>query len=179
MALHPELLRREAEGEADELREVQDGEAEVAVDDLGGLGLLHVEVQVAERARGDEAVGLGVERVADVGAGLAQRDLAGHRDDREAAALAGAVVLDDLAAERLDQPVQVEVALGVLLVAEAVARAQDVAAVEGADLEPLERALHLLLQLVEAVVLDQDPEEVLVREALLLVVEPLLGEDAR
>ena len=139
--LHAELLGLEAEREADELGEVQHGEAEVAVDDLGGLGLLHVEVEVAERAGRDQAVGAGVERVAEVGAGLPQRDLAGHRDDREAAALAGAVVLDDLAAERLDQAVEVEVALRVLLVAEAVLRAQDVAAVEGADLQAAERPL--------------------------------------
>ena len=141
MLAHPELLRLEAERQPDQLGQVQDREPEVVVDDLRRLGLLHVEVEVAERAGGHQAVGVGVERVADVGAGLAQRDLAGHRDDREAAALAGAVVLDDLAAERLDQLVEVEVALGVLLVAEAVARAQDVAAVEGADPEPLERAL--------------------------------------
>ena len=73
---------------------------------------------MAERARRDQAVGAGVERVADVGAGLAQRGLAVHRDHREAAALARAVVLDDLAAERLDHLLQVEVALGVLVVAE-------------------------------------------------------------
>ena len=72
----PSCLGLGAEREADELRQVQDGEAEVAVDDLGRLGLLHVEVEVAERAGGDEAVGAGVERVADVGAGLAQRGLA-------------------------------------------------------------------------------------------------------
>ena len=121
---HAELLRLEAEREADELRQVQDREAEVAVDDLGRLGLLHVEVEVAERAGGDQAVGAGVERVADVGAGLPQRGLAVHRDDREAAALAGAVVLDDLAAERLDHLLEVEVAVGVLVVAEPVLRAE-------------------------------------------------------
>ena len=144
---HAELLRLEAERQADELRQVQDREAEVAVDDLGRLGLLHVEVEVAERAGGDQAVGAGVERVADVGAGLAQRGLAVHRDHREAAALAGAVVLDDLAAERLDHLLQVEVALGVLVVAEPVLGPDDVAAVEGADAQAGERPLDLRLQL--------------------------------
>ena len=136
---HAQLLRLGAERQADQLRQVQDGEAEVAVDDLGRLGLLHVEVEVAERAGGDQAVGAGVERVADVGAGLAQRGLAVHRDHREAAALAGAVVLDDLAAERLDHLLQVDVAVGVLVVAEPLLGADHVAAVEGADPQAGER----------------------------------------
>ena len=68
MAGHAQLLRRGAECEADELRQVQDREAEVAVDDLGRLGLLHVEVEVAERAGGHEAVRAGVESVAEMGA---------------------------------------------------------------------------------------------------------------
>src|SRR5512139_2073596 len=131
---------------------------------------------MAEGTRRDQAVGPGVEGVPDVGASLAQRNLARHRDDREAAAFAGAVVLHDLAAQRLDQPVQVEVALGILLVAEAVLRAQDVAAVEGADPESAEGALDLLGEPVEAIVLDQDPEEVLVGEPLGVVGETLLGE---
>ena len=173
MLAHPQLLRLGAERQADQLRQVQDGEAEVAVDDLGRLGLLHVEVEVAERAGGDEAVGAGVDRVADVGAGLAQRGLAVHRDHREAAALAGAVVLDDLAAERLDHLLQVDVAVGVLLVAEALLRAHDVAAVEGPDPQAGERPLDLLGEAVEAVVLDQQPEEVLVGEAVLVL---LVGE---
>ena len=54
---HPQLLRLEAEREPDELRQVQDGQAEVAADDLGGVRLLEVEVQVAQRAGRDERVG--------------------------------------------------------------------------------------------------------------------------
>src|SRR4029450_10303559 len=106
---------------------MQHGESEIAVDDLGCLGLLHVEIEVAERAGGDQAVGAGVEGVADVGAGLPEGGLAGHGDDREAAALAGAVVLDHLATERLDQAVEVEVALGMVLVAEPGGGAKEVA----------------------------------------------------
>ena len=174
MLAHAQLLRLGAEREADQLRQVQDGEAEVAVDDLGRLRLLHVEVEVAERAGGDEAVGAGVDRVADVGAGLAQRGLAVHRDHREAAAFAGAVVLDDLAAERLDHLLQVDVAVGELAVAEALLRADDVAAVEGADPEAGERPLDLRGEAVEAVVLDQQPEEVLVVPEAVLVL--LVGE---
>src|SRR4051812_26056276 len=79
---HAELLRLEAEGQADELREVQDGEAKVPADDLCRLGLLEVEVQVAEGAGRDEAVGARIEGVAQVGAGLAEGGLAVHRDHR-------------------------------------------------------------------------------------------------
>src|SRR4051794_40058770 len=84
---HAELLRLEAEGQRDQLWEVENGEAEVAAGYLRRLGLLHVQVEVAEGARGDQAVGAGVERVGDVGAGLAQRRVAVHGDHREAAAL--------------------------------------------------------------------------------------------
>src|SRR3954451_879663 len=124
--LHPELLGLEAERQADELGEMKDGKTEIAVDDLGCLRLLHVQIEVAERTGRDQTIGVRVDRVADVGAGLPQRDLARHRDDREATALPRPVVLDDLAAECLDQTVQIEVALGVLLVSEPVLRAQDV-----------------------------------------------------
>ena len=72
--------------------------------------LLQVEVEVAQRAGRDEAVGVGVDRVAEVAAGLLQRVLAVHRDDREAAALVRAGVVDHRAAERLDQLLQVAVA---------------------------------------------------------------------
>jgi hypothetical protein len=54
----------------DELRQVQDRQAEVAADRPLGERLLQVEVEVAQRARRDEAVGLGVDRVADVAPGL-------------------------------------------------------------------------------------------------------------
>ena len=68
----PSSLGSKPERQPDELRQVQDGQAEVAADDLGGVGLLEVEVQVAQRARRDERVGAGVDRVADVAAGLAR-----------------------------------------------------------------------------------------------------------
>ena len=62
----PELVRVQAEGEADELGEVEDRQPEVAAGVALGQRLLEVEVQVAQRARRDEAVGLGVDRVAEV-----------------------------------------------------------------------------------------------------------------
>ena len=97
-----------------------------------GQRLLQVEVQVAQRAGRHQAVGVGVDRVAEVAAGLLERGLLVHRDDREAAALAHAGVLDHGAAERLDHLVQVVVARVLGVDAEAVARAHDVAAVERA-----------------------------------------------
>ena len=106
-----------------------------------GQRLLQIEVQVAQRARRDEAVGLGVDRVADVAAGLLERGLLVHRDDREAAALVLAGVLDHRAAERLDEHVQVAVARVLVVDAQPVGRADDVAAVERADLQVLQRAL--------------------------------------
>src|SRR6185503_11477765 len=85
---HPELLRLEAERQRDELWEVEDREPELATRDLRRLGLLQVEVQVAERAWRHQAVGAGVEGVTDVGARLAKRRVAVQRDHREAAAFA-------------------------------------------------------------------------------------------
>ena len=56
-----ELLGLQAEREAEELGEVQDRHVELAADDALGQRLLEVEVEVAQRARRDEAVGLGVD----------------------------------------------------------------------------------------------------------------------
>src|SRR3954451_16085762 len=45
--VHPEVLGLEAQREAHDLRQVQDRDAEVvALDELLGVGLLHVEVEV-------------------------------------------------------------------------------------------------------------------------------------
>ena len=72
--------------------------------------LLEVEVEVAQRAGRDDAVGLGVLRVPEVAFRLLQRGFLAHRDDREAAALVDARVLDDRAAERFDDLREVRVA---------------------------------------------------------------------
>ena len=73
MLVHPELLGLESEREADELRQVQHRHVQRAADDLLGQRLLEVQVEVAERARRDQAVRVRVGRVAEMGAGLAQR----------------------------------------------------------------------------------------------------------
>ena len=139
----PSSFGVEPEGEADELRQVQHRHAELAAGEPLGERLLEVEVEVAQRARRDQAVGLGVDRVAEVAAGLLERGLLVHGDDREAAALVLAGVVDHRAAERLDQLVQVAVARVVAVDAEPVGRAHDVAAVERADAQVGQRPLDL------------------------------------
>ena len=171
----PSSLGSSPRARPNQLGEMQDRHVELAADDAFGDRLLEVEVQVAQGARRHEAVGVGVDGVAEVAAGLLERGLLVHRDDREAAALAHPGVLDHGAAERVDHLVQVVVA-GVLCVdAQAIARTDDVAAVEGADLEVRQRALDFRAQRVEADLLDEQPQEVLVRQAE-LVGEPLGGE---
>src|SRR5919198_3490694 len=165
---HAELLWVEPEGEADELGQVEHGEAELAPDHALGQRLLKVEVQVAERARRHQAVGVGVDGVAQMRAGLLERGVLVHRDDRDAAALVRARVVDDGPAERLDQAVQVLVTRRIGPEAEPVARPYYVAAVERPDLEVLQRPLDPQAQLVQPDVLDQHPEEVLVDDALLI-----------
>ena len=73
---------------------MQDRHAQVALDELLGVGLLQVQVQVTQRARRDDAVGARVDRVGHVAARLAQRRRPVHRDHREAAALVRARVGD-------------------------------------------------------------------------------------
>ena len=53
----PSSLGSRPSARPDHLRQVQDGHAEVALDEARGRRLLHVQVQVAERAGGHEAVG--------------------------------------------------------------------------------------------------------------------------
>src|SRR5215208_1934516 len=97
--------------------------------------------------------------------GLAQRGGAVHRDHRKAAALARARVVHGLAPEGLDQKAEVRVALGALVEAKSLRGPHDVAAVEGSDAKPGERALHALAQSVEADLLSHEPQEVLVPPA--------------
>ena len=138
--LQAELLGLQPERQADQLGQVQDRHVQLAADDVFGERLLQVEVQVAQRAGRHQAVGVGVDRVAEMAAGLLERGLLVHRDDREAAALAHAGVLDHGAAERLDHLLEVVVARVLGVDPQALARAHDVAAVEGADLQVGQRA---------------------------------------
>ena len=69
MPVHPKLLGLEAEGQAQQLRQVQHREAELPAHGLGRDGLLEVEVEVAKGSGHDQAVSLGIDRVAQVTAG--------------------------------------------------------------------------------------------------------------
>src|SRR5271163_4392343 len=85
VAVQAKLLRIEAESQPNQLGKVQDRHVELAADNAFCDRLLEVEVQVAERARGHEAVGVRIDGVAQVAPGLLERGLLVHRDDREAA----------------------------------------------------------------------------------------------
>ena len=63
--LIPSSLGARPEGQPDELGQVQDRQAELTAGGLGGQRLLQVEVEVAQRAGDDQAVGVGVDRVAE------------------------------------------------------------------------------------------------------------------
>ena len=112
-----------------------------------GLELLlpRVEREVAERARRDHRVGAGLHRLLDRLDQLAERRLLARLDDREAAALDLRRVVDRLAAagrdDRLERPRPVRI-----LEAEDLRRAQDLAAVERRDLQPLQALVRDLLR---------------------------------
>ena len=91
---------------------------------------------MAERARRHDRVGAGLHRLLDRLDQLAERRLLAGLDDREAAALELRRVVDRLAATRLDDPLERRRPVGILE-AHQLRRAQDLAAVERRDLEPL------------------------------------------
>ena len=72
MLAESELLGLQPKGQPNHLGKVQHGEAEVALDVLGGGGLLQVEVEVAERAGRDQAIRARVEGVGHMATRLAQ-----------------------------------------------------------------------------------------------------------
>ena len=114
---------------------------------------------MAERARRDHHVGAGLDRLLDRLDDLAERRLLTRRDDREAAALDLRRVVDRLAAAGLDDPLERPRPVRILE-AHDLRRAQDLAAVERRDLQPLQPAVRDLLQPLVAVALGDLPEEV-------------------
>src|SRR4051794_17992237 len=70
--VHAELLGIESQGQPDHLRKVKYRQPQVALYVLRRVVLLHVEVEVAERAWGDHAVRIRVDRVGDVPSRLTQ-----------------------------------------------------------------------------------------------------------
>src|SRR5882762_4534476 len=101
MPLELQLRLLEADGDADELREVEDRHLEVAAGRLFELRLPGVEREVAERGRRDDRVGTRLVRLLDQLDQVAQRRLLARLDDRGAAALDHRRIVDRLAAARL------------------------------------------------------------------------------
>src|SRR5438045_9728427 len=114
---------------------------------------------MAERTRRHHHVGARLERLLDRLDELAHRGLLARLDDREAAALDLRRVVDGLAAARLDDALERPRAVRILE-AEDLRRAQDLAAVEGRDLEALEPAVRRLLQQLVPLARGDPPPEV-------------------
>ena len=136
------------------------GRSSLRLDDAGGVGLLGVEVEVAEGTRRDEGVGALVLRLAEVRAGHREGVGLVGREDGEAAALGHAVVGDAGRADEFDGGFEAVAAVGVLVEAEDALGAQDVAAVEGAEVELGERGGDEVVEGAALQVLEQDPEQV-------------------
>src|SRR3990170_3442339 len=112
-----------------------------------GLELLlpGVEREMAERARRHHRVRAGFDRLLDRLEQLSERSLLARLDDREPAALDLRRIVDRLAAAGLDDLLERGRRIRVV-VPEQLRRAQDLAAVEGRDLEALQPAVRDLLQ---------------------------------
>ena len=150
----------EARRDADQLREVEDRHLEPLAGLRLELLLPRVEREVAERARRDHRVGAGLDRLLDRLDQLAERHLLTGLDDREAAALDLRRVVDRLAAAGVDDRLERRRLIGILET-EQLRGAQDLAAVERRDPQPLEALVGDLLQLLVAVSLGDQPEQML------------------
>src|SRR5262249_1849827 len=146
--------------DADQLRQMQDRHLEVLAGRLLQLRLPRVEREVAERARRHDRVGAGLRGLLDRLDQLAERGLLARLDDRETAALDLGRVVDRLAAAGLDDRLERPRPVGVLE-AEDLRRPQDLATVEGRDLEALQALVGDLPQQLVALALGDQPEQVL------------------
>src|SRR6266508_668081 len=150
--LQLQLRLLEPRGDPAERREVEDRHPEVPARRLPQLRLPRVEREVAERARRHHRVRAGLHRLLDRLDQLAERGLLARLDDREAAALDLGGIVDRLAAAGLDDPLERPRAVGILE-AQDLGRAQDLTAVEGSDLQPLQASVRRLLQQLVALAL--------------------------
>src|SRR5829696_5426190 len=112
---------------------------------------------MTERARSHDRIGAAFDRLLDRLDQLAERGVLARLDDREAAALDLRRVVDDLAAARLDDPLQ-RPRLVRVLEPEQLRRPQDLTAVERRDLDPLEPLVGGSLQQLEALTVGHEPE---------------------
>ncbi len=148
------------EGESHHLRQMEDGHVERLPHRLLRLVLVGVERDVAERAGGRHRLGPVRLRVQDLVPGDLARGRRLHELDREAAAHDAAPVVDGGGAQDGEEVLERVRFLGALPT-HLVGRPQEVAPVEGPDLEAVQRARDLRADRVEADVLGEDLEEVL------------------
>src|SRR5919201_3433669 len=114
---------------------------------------------MTERARRHHRVGPGLDRLLDRLDELAERGLLARLDDREAAALDLRWIVDRLAAAGLDDRLERPGSVGILEAHE-LRRTQDLAAVEGRDLEALEALVRGLLEQLVPLAFRDQPEQV-------------------
>src|SRR5579859_481608 len=157
VAVHPQVSGAEAQRHTNELGQMENGEIDGRLLLLCRVGLIAVEVEVAERARRDQALGSLALRLDHMVSGHLDRVVRVHGDDGKAAAEGGPLVFDRFAAERLDDLLEVRISSGMFLEAKAARRAEYVAAVKGTNAQTSERTLDQGFQAVEAKVLDEDP----------------------
>ncbi len=131
------------------------------------LRLPRIEREMAERAGRHDRVGARLHRLLDRLDELAERGLLARLDDREPAALELRRVVDRLAAAGLDDPLERRGRVGILE-PEHPRRTEDLAAVEGRDLEPLQPLVRRLLELREALLVGELPEQVADVDVLLV-----------
>src|SRR5581483_3867847 len=100
VVVEAQLRRLEAEGQSEQLRQMEDRNVDLFLEHARGVGLLSVEVEMTERTRGDEKIGSLFLGLDDVVAAHRQGLVAVERYHRESAALRGAAILDGLGAEQ-------------------------------------------------------------------------------
>src|SRR4029453_8140756 len=160
MAAELELGVLEARCDADQLREVENRHLELAPRLLAELRLPGVEREMAQGAWSHDGVRASLGGLLDRLDQLRERDVLARLDDREAAALDLRRIVDRLPAARVDDPLERLRPVRVLE-AEDLGRAQDLAAVEGRDAQPLQALVSRLFQQLVAVASGHEPEEVL------------------
>src|SRR5579863_7026370 len=114
MMVEAQLRGIHSERQAEQLRKMEDWNADVFLENSRGVGLLAVEIEVTERAWRDEQIRALVLRFHDVVAAHGKRLFTIEREHRKAAAFRRAAVLDRFGAQERDELLQVGFALGAL-----------------------------------------------------------------